>query len=118
MTAATRQSAGTFSALHNRNFSIYFVGQLASTSGTWMQSIAQGWLVYQLTHSALWLGIVACASGLPLLLLSPAAGVFIERVSRRQTMMVTQTIQMILAFILAALTVTNTVQTWHIVVLA
>lgn len=118
MTAPAQQLAGTFSALHNRNFTIYFVGQLASTSGTWMQSIAQGWVVYQRTHSELWLGIVACAAGLPLVLLSPVAGVLIERVSRRQTMLVTQTIQMILAFILAVLTVTNTVQIWHIVVLA
>ena len=68
-----------------------------------MQSIAQGWLVYQLTHSALWLGIVACATGLPVLVLSPAAGVLVERVSRRHMMIVTQAIQMILAFILAAL---------------
>jgi MFS family permease len=118
MTARTERSTGTFSALHNLDFRIYFAGQLASTSGTWMQSIAQGWLVYQLTHSELWLGIVACATGLPLLLLSPAAGVLVERVSRQQMMIVTQTIQMILAFILAALTVTNTVQIWHIVVLA
>ena len=118
MTARTKHSTGTFSALRNLDFRIYFAGQLASTSGIWMQSIAQGWLVYQLTHSALWLGIVACATGLPLLLLSPIAGVLVERVSRRHVMLVTQAIQMILAFILAALTVTNTVQIWHIVVLA
>ena len=118
MTARTKHSTGTFSALRNLDFRIYFAGQLASTSGIWMQSIAQGWLVYQLTHSALWLGIVACATGLPLVLLSPIAGVLVERVSRRHMMLVTQAIQMILAFILAALTVTNTVQIWHIVVLA
>jgi MFS family permease len=116
--ARTERSTGTFSALHNRDFRIYFAGQLASTSGTWMQSIAQGWLVYQLTHSELWLGIVACATGLPLLLLTPAAGVLVERVPRRHMMIVTQIMQMILAFVLAALTATHTVQIWHIVVLA
>ncbi len=83
-----------------------------------MQITAQGWLVYHLTQSAAWLGIVACAAGLPILLLSPIAGVIVERNSRRQTMLITQTIQMILAFILAVLVLTSTVQIWHIVVLA
>ncbi len=118
MTIAASSQAGTFAALRNRNYRIYFIGQLASTSGTWMQSIAQGWLVFQLTHSAAWLGIVACATGLPLLVLSPVAGVIVERFSRQKTMIVTQAIQMILAFILAALVFAGTVQIWEIVVLA
>ena len=118
MATAVQKTGGTFEALRNRNFRVYFIGQLASTSGTWMQITAQGWLVYHLTQSAAWLGIVACAAGLPILLLSPIAGVIVERNSRRQTMLITQTIQMILAFILAVLVLTSTVQIWHIVVLA
>ncbi len=118
MAATVQKTSGTFEALRNHNFRVYFIGQLASTSGTWMQITAQGWLVYHLTQSAAWLGIVACAAGLPILLLSPIAGVIVERNSRRQTMLITQTIQMILAFILAVLVLTSTVQIWHIVVLA
>jgi MFS family permease len=108
----------TLSALRHADFRLYFAGQLASASGTWVQNIAQGFLVFQLTQSELWLGIVACAAGLPLVLFSPIAGVVVERVPRRRLMLVTQTIQMLLAFILAALTFSNTVQVWHIVVLA
>src|SRR5258708_1133023 len=109
-------SEGTFAALGNRNFRVYFLGQLASTSGTWMQLTAQGWLVFQLTHSAAWLGIVAAAAGLPILALSPVAGVIVERFARRQTMLITQTIQMVLALVLAGLVFTSTVEIWHIIV--
>jgi MFS family permease len=115
---ASQSAPGTFAALRNQNFRLYFLGQLASTSGTWMQLTAQGWLVFQLTHSAAWLGVVAGAAGLPILALSPVAGVVVERFSRRQTMLVTQTIQMILALLLAGLVFSNTVQIWHIIVLA
>ena len=83
-----------------------------------MQITAQGWLVYHLTQSAAWSGVVICAGGLPILLLSPFAGVIVERFSRRNIMMVTQIIQMVLAFILAALVFTGTVAIWHIVVLS
>lgn len=109
---------GTFEALKTHNFRLYFMGQLVSMSGTWMQNVAQGYLVFRLTKSEFWLGIVACAAGLPLLLISPFAGVIVERMPRRRLMLITQTIQMILAFILAALVFTNAVQIWHIVVLA
>lgn len=118
MSVKLQQAQGTFSALRNPNFRTYFIGQLASTSGTWMQSTAQGWLIFQITHSAAWLGIVTCAAGLPILLLSPFAGVLVERISRKNIMIVTQVIQMILAFVLAALVFTNTVGIAHIVVLS
>ena len=110
--------ASTLSALRNVNFRLYFVGQLVSNSGTWMQNIAQSYLVFEITKSELWLGIVACLGGLPLLILSPIGGVVIERVPRRTLLIVTQTIQMMLAFILAALAFAGAVQVWHIVVLA
>src|SRR5579885_2168176 len=117
-TAQARNRTGTLTALRHANFRLYFAGQLASTSGTWMQNVAQGFLVFSLTKSELWLGIVACAAGLPLLILSPFAGVIVERFPRRQIMICTQTMQMLLAFILSVLTFTGTVQVWHIVILA
>ncbi len=87
-------------------------------SGTWMQTIAQGYLVFTLTQSELWLGVIAFAAGLPMLIISPFAGVVIERFSRRNLLLITQVIQMTLAFTLCGLVVTNTVQIWQIVVLA
>ncbi|MBZ0277166.1 MAG: MFS transporter, partial [Anaerolineae bacterium] len=99
----------TLSALRYTNFRLYFFGQIISVSGTWMQAVAQGWLVFHLTQSELWLGIVACAAGLPSLLLSPFAGVVVDRYPRRRILLITQTAQMLLAFILAALTFLNIV---------
>ena len=85
MTATAVVQRGTLSALRHANFRLYFAGQLASASGTWMQNVAQGFLVYQITRSELRLGIVACAAGLPLVLLSPFAGV-ITQAERRQVL--------------------------------
>lgn len=112
------QGGTTFSALRHGNFRLYVAGQLVSQAGTWMQSIAQGWLVFQLTRSELALGLVACASGIPPLLLSPVAGVVVDRFSRRTLLLATQTAQMVLAFVLALLVFANTVQVWHIILLA
>lgn len=111
-------TGGALSAFRYPNFRLYFGGQLISTSGTWMQTVAQGWLVYNLTKSELWLGVVACAAGLPSLFLSPFAGVLVERLPRHKVLMVTQTFQMLLAFILAALTFGGVVQVWHVVLLS
>jgi MFS family permease len=108
----------TLSALRNPNFRLYFAGQMISNSGTWMQNIAQSYLVFQITKSELWLGIVACAAGLPVVLMSPIGGVIVERVPRQTILKFTQFTQMILAFILAALTFSSTVQVWQIMVLA
>jgi MFS family permease len=116
--AETRRTTRTFAAFKNPNFRLYFFGQLISTSGTWMQNIAQGYLVFQLTKSELWLGIVACAAGLPLIFLSPVAGVVVERIPRRNLLLVSQVVQMTLALILTALVFLDAVQIWHIVVLA
>ena len=106
------------SALHSPNFRLYFFGQIVSISGTWIQNIAQGYLVFQLTKSELWLGIVACATGLPVILMTPVGGVIVERVPRRTLLIFTQTSQMTLAFVMAALTFSGAIQTWHIVLLA
>ncbi len=112
------ETASAFAALRHRNYQLYFGGQLISNAGTWMQIIAQGWLVYQLTHSDLTLGIVGFASAIPTLLITPWGGVAVDRVPKRSLLVLTQAGAMLLAFILAALTFTNVVQEWHIVLLA
>jgi MFS family permease len=106
------------SAFQYPSFRLYFIGQLISVSGTWMQKVAQGWLVFSITQSEIWLGLVACAAGLSSLLLSPFGGVLADRFPRRHLMLFTQSVQMTLAFILATLVLTEAVQVWHIVVLA
>ncbi len=108
----------TFRALQHRNFRLYFTGQLISVAGTWMQTVAQAWLVYELSHSELMLGVVGFAAAIPALLVSPWAGVVVDRVNKRNLIVVTQAAAMVLAFILAALTFTGNVQVWEIVVLA
>lgn len=108
----------TFAAMRHRNFQLYFGGQLISNVGTWMQIIAQGWLVYQLGHSEITLGLVAFAGAVPILVTSPWAGVIVDRVSRRTLLILTQAGLMLLAFVLAALTFTGAVKEWHIILLA
>jgi MFS family permease len=105
-------------ALGHRNFRLYWSGQLISLIGTWMQNIARGWLVLELTHSAFWLGMVGLANSLPVLLLSIWAGTLVDRVSKRTLIIITQTISMLAAFLLAALTLTSTVQVWHVMVIS
>lgn len=91
---------------------------MTSIIGTWMQSTAQGFLVYQLTQSAAFLGIVGFASGLPTWLFTLYGGVIADRMPRRKLIIITQTSMMVLAFILAFLVFTNLVQPWHVIVLA
>ena len=85
--------------------------------GTWMQIIAQGWLVYQLSQSELMLGVVGFASAIPSLLITPWGGVVVDSVSKRKLMIITQSCAMLLAFVLALLTFTGIVEVWHVVVL-
>lgn len=109
---------GTFRAMQHRNYRLYFTGQLISMAGTWMQTIAQAWLVYQLSRSELMLGVVSFAAAIPSLLVSPWGGVIVDRVPKRQLLVVTQAAMMLLAFMLAALSLTGAVRVWHIVLLA
>ncbi|HUI09999.1 MAG TPA: MFS transporter [Bacteroidota bacterium] len=109
---------GTFAALRHRNYRLWFFGQLTSLFGTWMQTTAQGFLVFQLTRSPSYLGLVGFASGAPTWLLTLYGGVVADRVPRARLMTVTQTFMMILAFILAGLTFAGVVQPWHVLVLA
>jgi len=108
----------TFASFKYRNYRLWFTGQLASLVGTWMQSTAQGFLIYQLTQSPAYLGYVGFAAGIPTWLFTLYGGVISDRMPRRKLMLITQTSMLILAFILAALTFANVVQPWHIVVLA
>ncbi len=108
----------TFTALRSRNYRLWFFGQMVSLFGTWMQITAQGFLVFQLTHSPVYLGYVAFASGIPTWLFMLYAGVVADRMSRRRLLLVTQTAMMILAFFLAGLTFLKLVQPWHIILLA
>jgi MFS family permease len=108
----------TFAAMQHPNFRIYFAGQLISLSGTWMQTVAQGWLIFHLTRDEFMLGLVACIAGLPALLLSPVAGVFVDRFPRRNTLILSNLLLMLVALILAALTFNQTIATWHVLALA
>ena len=109
---------GTFAALRHRNYQLWFYGQMVSLMGTWMQSTAQGYLIYQLTNSPVYLGLVGFAAGIPTWLFTLFGGVVADRISRRNLMVITQSAMLVLAFILAALAFTNAVQPWHILVLA
>ena len=108
----------TFAALKYHNYRLWFSGQLVSLFGTWMQTTAQGYLVFQLTNSPAYLGYVGFAAGVPAWLFTLYGGVIADRMPRRTLMLITQTAMMLLAFVLAALVFAKLVQPWHIVVLA
>ena len=110
------QAAGR--ALRHRNFQLFFSGQLISLIGTWMQTVAQSWLVYRLTGSGLKLGAVGFASQIPVFLFAPIGGIVADRSHRKHVVIATQVASMLLAFVLAALTLTHRVQVWHVFVLA
>jgi MFS family permease len=105
-------------AFRHRNYQLFFGGQLISLVGTWMQQVAQAWLVLELTNDALWLGIVAAAQFVPVMVLGLFGGVLADALPKRQTIFVTQAVMMTLAAILAVLTLTGVVEVWMIVVLA
>jgi len=107
-----------FRAMRHRNFRLYFGGQLTSLIGTWMQTVAQSWLVLKLTNSALMLGVVTFANYLPILLVALFAGVIVDHVDRRRLIILTQALLMLSAFALAALTWTGVVRVEHVIILA
>lgn len=107
-----------FRALRHRNYRLFFFGQLISLTGTWMQSVAQGWLVLRLTDSPFLLGLVAAANSLPVLFLTLFAGTVADRFPKRRILLVTQSVAMILAATLAGLTLTGTVHISHVLILA
>jgi MFS family permease len=107
-----------FRALRHRNFRLFFAGQLTSLTGTWMQSVAQSWLVLKLTDSPLMLGLVTFANYLPILLVALFAGVVVDHVDRRRLIIVAQVLLMLSAFVLAASTWTGTVRVSYVIALA
>jgi MFS family permease len=91
---------GTFSSLHVRNYRLYYLGQIISTSGTFMQTVAQAWLVLSLTHSGKALGLATALQYLPILLLGPYGGVVTDRIPKRKILFYTQSISGVLALVL------------------
>jgi MFS family permease len=105
-------------ALRHRDFRLFWTGNFLSNIGTWMQNIAQGWLVLQLTNSAFWLGLVGFASSFPILLFALVGGVIADHMNKRKLLMATQSTMMVLAFIMAALTYTHHIDKYGIALLA
>jgi MFS family permease len=113
--------ATTLRALKHRNFQLFFSGQLISLVGTWMQTIAESWLVYRLTGSSLLLGSVAFASQIPVFLMAPIGGIVADRYNRHRIIIATQASAMVLALIYAGLTISEVIRAsriWPIFVLA
>src|SRR5579885_2049814 len=110
--------AHMFRALRHRNFRLFIGGQIVSLVGTWMQRVAESWLVYRLTHSELLLGTAWFCSQIAVFALGPLGGVAADRFSRHKLVILTQTCSMLQAFVLAALTLSGRVQVWHILTLA
>jgi MFS family permease len=105
-------------ALRNPNFRLFWSGNFLSNIGTWMQNVAQGWLVLTLTDSAFWLGVVGFAGAIPFLIFMLFGGVIADRVDKRRLLLVTQTVMMVLAFVLAALAYFKVITVWEVVVIA
>ena len=108
----------TFTALRHKNFRLFFAGQAVSLIGTWMQSLAQGWLVLKLTNSAFYLSLVQAMGSLPILFFSLFGGVVADRVDKRRLLLVTQAMSGILALVLGILVGLDVVRVWHVIALA
>lgn len=103
----SRKIANHFPALKHKNYRLYFTGQLISFSGSWLHGVAHGWLVYSLTHSSLWLGVVSALSTLPVFFLSLFGGFLVDRFDRKKLLFITQSSSLALAFLLGILTLNN-----------
>jgi MFS family permease len=109
---------GLVRSLRHRNYQLFFGGQLISLTGTWMQQIAQSWLVYRLTRSSALLGFVSFSGQIPVFLLAAVGGAVADRLNRHRIVVCTQTAAMVLAFALAALTLSGAVRVWHVFALS
>jgi MFS family permease len=112
------QGPERFSALYIRDFRLFWIGQLISLSGTWMQSVAQGWLVYSLTKSPFYLGIVAASASLPILLFTFLGGIVADRFPKRNLLLLTQGLSILPALTLGILAHLNVVTVWQVALLA
>jgi len=108
----------SFSPLRNRNYRTYLSGQAISLIGTFMQQVAQQWYVWEITRDSRWIGVIGAMAFVPMLLLGPFTGSIADRVDRRKLLITTQTIEMLLAFALAALAFSGSRAIWPVVVLA
>lgn len=113
-----RRLAITFPAFSNKNYRLYFTGQLVSLIGTWLQLVSQAWLVLQLTNSAVLLGAITALSTLPTLLFTLFGGVIVDRYPKKRVLLFTQITSMCLAFVLGVLTLLDVVTLWHIGILS
>lgn len=118
MSEGAQPALPAFGALRHRNFRLFFLGQLISLVGTWMQQVAQAWLVLTLTNSAFYVGLVGALGSLPVLLFALHAGTVADRMSKLKLIILTQTAAMLLAFVLAALVYAKVVTVWHVIILA
>ncbi len=107
-----------FSALKTKDFRTYWIGMAVSTIGTWMQNIAQPWLAYKLTDSALLISLIGALQYLPMLLLALVAGVYVDRVSKKKILLFTQSASLVIVLALALLVSTGKIQYWHLLVSA
>ncbi len=107
-----------FAALRHRNFRLFYTGQTISLIGTWMHLLAQGWLVLELTDSALWVGLVSFLNAVPILVLSLPAGVYVDRADKRRVVTICQALMLLEALVLAVLAGTGLVRAWHVGLLA
>jgi MFS family permease len=108
----------TFRALRHRNYRLFFTGQGLSVIGTWLQQVAMSWLVYRLTGSAGLLGVVAFCANVGILLFGNLAGVVADRIDRRRGLLLTQSLMLVQAVVLAVLVAFHWIETWHLIVLA
>jgi predicted MFS family arabinose efflux permease len=115
---ATAGLGQSFRALRHRNYQLFIGGQIVSLSGTWMQTVAQSWLVYRLTHSEVLLGTAWFCSQICVFALGPLGGLAADRFSRHKLVVTTQTLMMLQAFAMAALTLSGRVQVWHVLALS
>lgn len=109
---------GVMRVMGHTNYRLYWFGFLISNAGAWIQSVAQGWLVYELSDSAAWLGAVGFARAFPLIFLSLLGGTLADRMPKRRILYVTQTIQMLTALVLGLLTSLGVVQVWHVIAMS
>jgi MFS family permease len=113
-----RRAGAILRVFRHRNYRLFFAGQLVSLMGTWMQSVAQGWLVYDLTGSPLLLGVTAFAGQIPMFFGSPFGGAIADRLDKRAVLLFTQGASMVLAVVLAVLTIAGIVTVFHVIVLS
>jgi MFS family permease len=113
-----RNTSPFLRAFRHRNYRLFFSGQLVSLTGTWMQSVAESWLVFRLTGSSALLGVSSFASLAPVFLFATVGGTVADRANRHRIIIATQTASMVLPLVLAVLTFTGTVRVWHVFVLA